>query len=131
MASLGILIPVGPLHAEHVKDAIASIEYGTAQPDEVLTIPDPDGRGAAATRNMGLDRIGTDYVYFLDADDYCMAETIAHLRGAIEREADYISALFLGIDGTVTARFPPAEKVLNWVRAGKVPEMGVAICVRT
>lgn len=57
---------------------------------QVLRLPQNSG-GAAAPRNAALDEITSDYVYFVDSDDYLGREAIARLLAILdENKPDFL-----------------------------------------
>lgn len=78
---VSVVIPVGPGH-EHV--AVRAIQSAKQQslPVEVITVADPDGHGAGWARNQGMARVTTDWVIFLDADDWLEPDAVAAMLQA-------------------------------------------------
>jgi hypothetical protein len=64
-----IITPVGPYHHDVVRRAAASVQAQTL-PCAHTILYDDDRRGPAALRNEGLRRADTDFIVFLDADDW-------------------------------------------------------------
>lgn len=69
MLTVTVVIPVGPGHERLVKRAIASVDNQTYVAN-VVTVYDKHGKGPGWARNEGLRQVNTDYVVFLDADDW-------------------------------------------------------------
>lgn len=76
-------IPIGPAHVQLAHRAISSVNAQTVRCD-LLTMLDTDKRGPGYLRNRMLEQVKTEFVVFLDADDWVeMAfaeETIAEYR---------------------------------------------------
>lgn len=68
MTHLTFVIPVAGYHQAIAQRAIDSVNAQTI-PCELIVIHDTEGRGAGHARNRGLERVVTNYVAFLDADD--------------------------------------------------------------
>lgn len=66
---LTFCIPIAPHHRELAQWAIASVKAQTV-PCEVLTYYDDERRGAGVARNRLLEQVTTEFVSFLDADDW-------------------------------------------------------------
>lgn len=64
-----IITPVGPYHRDVVGRAAASVQAQTI-PCAHIILYDDARRGPAALRNEALRRVNTDFVIFLDADDW-------------------------------------------------------------
>jgi hypothetical protein len=77
-----VLIPYTPEHNRIASNAIASVEQQT-YPTEYIAMPDLDYQGAGWTRNRLLTSVTTDYVLFLDADDWLEPEAVERMRRAI------------------------------------------------
>lgn len=65
---VSIVIPIAPYHAAQSVYAVMSARSQTV-PCAVVTVEDAESRGAGFARNRGLERVTTDFVVFLDADD--------------------------------------------------------------
>lgn len=68
-SQLSIVIPVGPAHTDIVRRAIDSI-LAQSVPCLPIVVYDTDGRGPGYCRNVGLAQVTTEFVSFLDADDW-------------------------------------------------------------
>src|SRR5712691_3113111 len=109
--TIGVVIPV--YNAAHtVTDAVDSVVSQKPPPDQLIVVDDGSTdeiesilkqyagtveyirqphRGSSTARNIGLDRLRTDAVMFLDADDLLLPEAIAS-RGALLARGDAIWA---------------------------------------
>lgn len=94
---VSVIIPVGPLHAEHARTAAASVQAQTmAARCETILIPDggavvpplpgvrmlppnPTRRGPAVTRNRGIAAAQGAFILPLDADDYLLPHAVENL----------------------------------------------------
>lgn len=83
MVELTVVIPVGLNHRALAERAIASVRQQTAT-CKLLTMLDADKRGPGYLRNVMLRQVDTEFVSFLDADDWIeptfAAETVAEYR---------------------------------------------------
>ena len=64
-----IIIPVAPYHEALVERAVTSAQLQTV-PCTIIQAYDRNGRGPSYTRNRALEQVETDFVVFLDADDW-------------------------------------------------------------
>lgn len=69
MTEISIIIPIAPYHESVADRAIESAQLQT-MPCEVIYVNDRDGKGPAWARNTGLRRCFSEFVVFLDADDW-------------------------------------------------------------
>lgn len=66
---LSVVIPVGAGHVDIVQRAIQSVLAQTV-PCAPIVVHDADKRGPGYVRNVGLSLVNTEFVTFLDADDW-------------------------------------------------------------
>lgn len=88
MADVTFIVPVGPAHTTLAQRALDSIHAQTV-PCAVVRIDDTEGRGAGWARNVGLTRVTTPFVVFLDADDW-VDPTFVEKCLAIWRPGHYV-----------------------------------------
>ena len=71
--------------------------------------------GASAARNKGIEIANTDYILFVDGDDYILPETIEVLNNAINHQADLIvfGINYAGEDGSVMFKSMLPERLYN------------------
>jgi hypothetical protein len=83
MPDVTFIIPIGPSHAHLAERAIASARAQTV-PCAVLSMVDTEKRGPGVLRNAMLAKAETEFVSFLDADDWIeptfAEDTIAEYR---------------------------------------------------
>lgn len=79
MVDVSIVVPVGPYHEAIVDKAIASCHAQTA-PVTVVVVQDRNGYGAGWARNRGLEVVTTEFVVFLDADDWLAPTFVERTR---------------------------------------------------
>lgn len=94
--AVSVIIPVGPKHAALLPTAIASVLAQSIDRWEIVVVNDTAGalplepwpfikqvegkcRGVAAARNAGIEAATAPLMFFLDADDYIMPDTLAHM----------------------------------------------------
>ncbi len=83
MAKVSLVVPV--YQAEQwIDECMASIHAQTYKDVELIVEPDPQGSGAAAARNRGLERATGEYVMFCDADDYLAQDAVERMVIAID-----------------------------------------------
>jgi glycosyltransferase involved in cell wall biosynthesis len=89
--------------------ALWSIEQQTV-PVQVVLAEDPDGWGAASTRQAGLDVVQTPWVAFLDSDDWLYPDHVETLT-AVARVSgsDYVYSYFTPHDQWEGARGPDCD----------------------
>lgn len=75
--------------------ALTSITEQTLQSAAIIVEIDLDGDGAPATRDRALRKVTTEWVAFLDDDDFMKPEHLETLyNGAIEHSADYVFSYY-------------------------------------
>jgi len=85
--------------------AVESVSTKMQQPTALNVSWDTDRRGAAVTRQAGLDRVQTHWTAFLDDDDWWYPEHLGILLNlAEETGADYLWSWFSGNDPFPTHR---------------------------
>ncbi|MFD4830120.1 glycosyltransferase family 2 protein [Streptomyces uncialis] len=96
----GITVVI-PAHPERVRNgmldrAVASVRDQHLPATDIVTVVDEDQAGAAVTRQRGLEQVGTEWVAFLDSDDWMYPD---HLRvlaaGARVYGADYVFSYYM------------------------------------
>ena len=98
---VSIVIPIGPAHAQLAARAIASAQ-NQSTPCRVITVQDPDGRGAGWARNQGLRQVKTRWVMFLDADDWLEINAVERLLWAAEQNPGrYVYSDWYDADGAL------------------------------
>lgn len=115
MNSVTVVIPRIPVRPE-VAVSVASVAAQTHQVDEIIIATDVRKEGSAATRNRALSRVRTEWVAFLDDDDYFLPTHIGTLIDHATRtgaDVVYSGCRVLGPDG---AEIPLQEE---WGRFGK------------
>ena len=61
-------------------------EYVENDPRIVLLENDTEAHGPGPTRNIGLDHVSGEYIYFMDADDWIESELLEQAVERIEKE---------------------------------------------
>ena len=92
-----MIVPTHParLHNGMMARAMSSIYAQTLAPDVIITTIDTQAEGAAATRHRGLMQAQTDWVAFLDSDDWFEPFHLKALLGyAQETGADFVYSWF-------------------------------------
>jgi glycosyltransferase involved in cell wall biosynthesis len=99
--TVSVCIPTIPPRAPLLRRALGSVYQQTLRPDEVVVVPDVDRRGAAATRNLAVERAASEWVAFLDDDDeflpHHLEKLVAHQE---ETGADLVYPWFEIAGGT-------------------------------
>lgn len=125
---VSVIIPCGVRHADHVRTGAASVAWQSVAPlcetiiacdggADVGDLPgvhilpsDGTQRGPAHTRNRALAAARGQFIIPLDADDYLLPNTVAHLLREYSRGNHgyiYGDAYTLERDGTYTLRAAP------------------------
>lgn len=80
---VSLIVPV--YRAEDwINECMASIRAQTYKDVELIVIDDPQGSGAGAARNRGLEKATGEYVAFCDADDYLAHDALEKMVAAID-----------------------------------------------
>lgn len=115
---VSIIIPCGGNHAQYVGDAVGSCLRADPPPDEIIVVDDfmmppislnhtpivkvyrlGAHRGRSYARNYGADQAHSEWLFFLDADDFLEPTAISDFQKIIEDEAvDLIYADYDYID---------------------------------
>lgn len=80
MDTVTVLTPTIPGREAMLRRALESVASQKRQPDNVIVMTDQDRAGAIETRNLGLERVRTEWVAFLDDDDELLPH---HLRNCL------------------------------------------------
>lgn len=102
-------------------DTGAIFAAAAADDDRFAVIPHEASRGLGAARNVGLDRVDTPFVGFLDGDDELRPDALARLVGTLERTgSDFVAGAYVRTrlhDGRYRS-----GRVQPWVAAATAPE---------
>lgn len=99
----------------------AIFDAAAAVDSRFTTIHHAASRGLGAARNVGLERVDTGYLGFLDADDELAPDALARMTGTLEETgSDFVAGAYVrsraqGV-GYVAGRVQP------WVTAATAPE---------
>lgn len=81
--TVNLILPVHKAD-EWLQQCLDSIGAQTYKDIQLIRIDDPQGGGAAAARNRGLDKAKGDFICFVDADDYLEPNAIEVMVKAID-----------------------------------------------
>jgi glycosyltransferase involved in cell wall biosynthesis len=135
-STVTVVIPVWDTYVDFVAEAIESVRRNAPQTPIVVVdnasstvIPELEGcelirsprrLSAGAARNLGLERVATDYVVFLDADDMLLDGTLEFLHGRIAADAGLSVCTCSILDGATGERFraprPFVPRLARWHR---------------
>lgn len=94
-ADVTIVVPHIPIREKLLKRALGSILLQTVLPEDVAVVTDTEHDGAAVTRNRGLFDVKTEFVAFLDDDDYLYGDHIEECVDQLhEQQADVVYPWF-------------------------------------
>jgi glycosyltransferase involved in cell wall biosynthesis len=79
-----VCIPTIPPRATLLRRALGSVYQQTLPADEIVVVPDVEHRGAAATRNLAVERATSEWVAFLDDDDEFLPQ---HLELLVQHQS--------------------------------------------
>jgi hypothetical protein len=103
--SIGVAIPSIPPRGPLLRRAVNSVLNQTLPAAAISVAMDLDREGAPNTRNRALQAVQTDWVAFLDDDDWFYPQHLETLaRAAQESGADYVFSYYMVHDGLGTAR---------------------------
>jgi glycosyltransferase involved in cell wall biosynthesis len=136
-ATVTVVIPVWDGYVQFLTDAVESVRRNPPQAPIVLvdnasSTPLPELEGCTivrsarrlsvgAARSLGLERVATEYVVFLDADDKLLDGTVQFLHSRIAADAGLAVCATSILDGAtgerhrVPRRFVP--RLTRWPRA--------------
>ena len=108
MEKVSVVVPV--YNADRwIQECLDSIKSQTYRDIELIVVDDPNGTGAAAARNRGLDRATGEYIVFCDADDYLEPDAIRVMVDAIAG-VDFVAGSFRKFgDFDAVVSGPPGE----------------------
>jgi len=90
-----VVITTIPSRGLRLAKAYASVEAQTLQPKEIVVQMDTQKLGAPGNRDNGVARVTTEWVAFLDDDDYFYPQHLETLyKAAIENDADIVYSWF-------------------------------------
>ena len=107
-----VVTPTIAPRAHLLSDMLASVELQTAPPRELIIEEDRDREGAGITRTRALSRVTTDWVTFMDDDDWMGPEHLEKLwLFAADTGADYVYSWYTVVGGSDPR---PEEADLPW-----------------
>jgi glycosyltransferase involved in cell wall biosynthesis len=90
-----VVIPTIKPRATLLSRAVDSVENQILRPDRIIVEHDYVKRGAPLTRDAGLQKVETDWVAFLDDDDYLYPQHLTHMLAVAKATcADYVYSWF-------------------------------------
>lgn len=118
-----VVVPTIPPRVRLLEKALESVRAQTDPPGDVAVFLDGEHLGAATARNRALAEAGTEWVAFLDDDDWLLPHHLDHLLVCAERTgADLVYPWFhtngtdpLFVDGERAAMRPFDEKARDWL----------------
>lgn len=88
---ISVIIPTIPSRAKMLRRALDSVEAQSLPATAVIVEHDTDREGPAAVRNRAASRVETDWIAFLDDDDYLLPDHLATLaRAQADTGADLV-----------------------------------------
>lgn len=100
-SDLTVVVTTIPTREDRLEVALRSVADQSLLPARVVVQCDEKRLGAPANRDLGLSRVDTKYVAFLDDDDYFYANHLQLLYStAVSEQADLVYSWFDVIGGT-------------------------------
>jgi glycosyltransferase involved in cell wall biosynthesis len=128
-ASVTVVIPVWDGYVGFLAEAIESVRRNAPEAPIVVVdnasstvVPELEGYevircprrlSAGAARNLGLERVATGYVVFLDADDMLLEGTLEFLYGRIADDAGRSVCTCSILDGATGERFRAPRRFVS------------------
>ncbi len=100
-------------------DTTAEVVQGYAAVDPRIRLFQQENAGVSAARNAGIDKATGRWIFFLDADDWIVPDTLTLLLGAVAHDPDRTIAIGRSVlvlpDGEqlVEAPPPPSEQMFS------------------
>lgn len=136
-AAVTVVVPVWDDYVEFLADAVESVRRNDPQAPIVVvdnasatTVPKLDGceivrsprrLSAGAARNLGLERVTTEYVVFLDCDDMLLEGTLEFLHARLSADPGLVVCASSLLDGATGERFRGPRRfvptLVRWPRA--------------
>ena len=136
-ATVTVVIPVWDDYVEFLTDAVESVRRCAPQAPIVVVdnassaaVPElgsceivrsPERLTVGAARNLGLDRVATEYVLFLDADDMLLEGTLDFLQEGIDADPSLAVCATSILDGATGERHRTprrfAARLARWPKA--------------
>jgi len=96
-----VVIPTIPQRPHFLHDALESVKAQTLQPVEIIVEHARDNEGPAFVRNRAVEKVTTDFIAFLDDDDWLLPDHLEKLAALQEQEdADIVWPWFEVHGGT-------------------------------
>jgi glycosyltransferase involved in cell wall biosynthesis len=96
---LTVVIPHIPIRQTLLHRAVQSVENQTFRPREIIVATDYNHEGAAAARNAGLFAVNTQFVAFLDDDDWLYPQHLQSCLGGLQASGADIAYPWFDVEG--------------------------------
>ncbi len=91
-----VAVPSIKPRAKQLARCLESVAAQTLSPKAISVAIDSEHQGAAATRQRALDAVQTEWVAFIDDDDWMYPNHLEALsRGFIDHKADYVFSYYM------------------------------------
>ena len=102
-------------------DTGAIFDAAADQDDRFTAIHHVASRGLGAARNVGLARVDTPYLGFLDGDDELLPDALSRMTGTLDRTgSDFVAAAY--VRSRLHGEAYVSGRVQPWVAAATAPE---------